>query len=85
MENILAKVLTSSVDPNRMSLMVRGMLLSIAPMAMVVLGITEADFGGLVDGVVRFIFLVTSLVGAFQTVYGAIRKIKMGRWSHPYA
>lgn len=85
MNNILSKVLTSSADPSRVSLLIRGVLMSFAPMVMLVLGITEADFGSLVDGIVEVVFFATSLIAALQMVWGGVRKINLGRWSHPDA
>lgn len=82
MHTFLAKLFTSSQDPTKISLMVKGLLMAMAPILMVVFGLTEADFNGIVDALVKLVFVATSLVAAIQVAYGAIRKVRLGRWTH---
>lgn len=74
-------LITSSADPNKTSLAVKGFLLAIAPIAMVLLGLTDGDFGKLVDAVTTVVFAVTSTIAAVQIIWGVVRKIQLGRWS----
>ena len=69
------KFLTSSVDPSKLSLTIKGILLGVLPIFLVVTGMTEETIQPVIDGIVQIVFLVTSLVSAFQIVYGLIRKI----------
>ena len=85
MNDILAKVFTSSADPTKVSTMVKGVLLSFAPMIMLVLGLQQSDYSVLVDAIERIVFYGTSLVAVLQIALGAARKINLGRWSHPDA
>ena len=75
------KFLTSSTDPNKLSLTIRGILLAILPIIMVFTGLTEAEIQPIIDGIVQLVFLLTAIVSAGQVVYGAIRKLYIGRWS----
>lgn len=74
-------LVTSSADPNKLSLTVRGALLAIAPIAIYFLGFSDADFNGLVDAIVEAITLLSALVAAIQVIFGLLRKINFRRWS----
>lgn len=74
-------IIASSADPKKVSLFVRGLLLSLAPIAMLVFGLTEADVNGLLDAVVNVVFFALSLVAAGQVLWGLVRKVQLGRWS----
>lgn len=71
------KFLASSLDPSKLSLTVKGLLLSILPVFLVLTGMTEETIQPIIDGIVQIVFLVTSLVSAFQIIYGLIRKISI--------
>ncbi len=75
------KLFTSSADPNRTSLAVKGFLVSLAPLAMLVFGFTEAEFGTLVESIVNIVFWGLSIVSAVQVILGLRRKVRLGRWS----
>ena len=79
------KLLTSSADPTKVSLAVKGFLITMAPIVMVVLGITDADYSGVVEAVEKVVFYSTSLIGPLTALYGLVRKVQLGRWSHPDA
>jgi hypothetical protein len=81
MANFLNWLITSSADPNKLSLAVKGFLLGIAPIAMLLFGLTQTDFGTLVDTVVNLVFWITSGIAAIQVLFGILRKVKLGRWS----
>lgn len=81
MEKFISWVVTSSADPNRASLFIKGVLLSIAPIAMLVLGITDADFNVLVEAIVNVVFYVITALSAIWTLYGLARKLWLKRWS----
>lgn len=75
------KLITSSVDPTKLSLTIRGFLVALIPLIIVFTGLSEADVNGLVDGIVNIVFLATSLYSAGAMVVGLLRKAKLGRWS----
>lgn len=58
-----------------------GLLLSLAPILMLVFGLAEADVKALVTAIGNVVFLFLSIISAVMTVVGLLRKIKMGRWS----
>jgi hypothetical protein len=69
------KFLASSADPTKLSLTIKGVLLSLLPIILVVTGMTEETVQPIIDGIVQIVFLVTSLISAVQIIYGLIRKI----------
>ena len=72
------KFLASSVDPSKLSLTVKGLLLSLLPVFLVLTGMTEETIQPIIDAIVQAVFLVTALVSTFQILYGLIRKIYVG-------
>ena len=85
MNDVLSKVFTSSKDPSKVSLFVKGTLISFAPIIMVVLGVNADDYTTLVNTVESLVFLGASIVGPTMTLFGLLRKVYLGRWSHPDA
>lgn len=85
MDKIISKIITSSQDPTKISLTVKGFLLAFVPFFMVVSGLTEAELGETIDVIAQVVFLVTSLIALIPTVIGLFRKLKNGRWAHPDA
>lgn len=75
------KFITSSADPDQVSLTIRGFLLSILPIAMLLTGIPEAELNVIVDVITDVVFWGTGLVSAIQVLYGLVRKIWKRRWS----
>lgn len=73
----------SSADPQRTSLAVRGFLTGIAPIIMIVFGITDAEFGTLADAGVNAAFTVLSAIAAVQLIWGLVRKVINKRWAAP--
>jgi hypothetical protein len=72
------KFLESSVDPSKLSLTVKGLLLSLLPVFLVLTGMTEETIQPIIDAIVQAVFLVTALVSTFQILYGLTRKIYVG-------
>jgi len=80
-EKIVAWFVTSSQDPKKLSLTVKGALLAVAPFVMYFTGFTDADFNQFVEAIVAFVFAATTAVSALQIAFGLLRKVKFGRWS----
>ena len=81
MNELIQWLITSSADPKKVSLAVRGALLAIAPIVMYATGLTEADFNNLVEAIVTGAFALTTLVSVMQIAWGLLRKVNLGRWS----
>ena len=69
----IPKILKSSVDPDKLSLTVKGLLLGLIPLAVFIsarfgFNIVEADWAFLLESAL-------ALLAAFFTVWGAIRRI----------
>lgn len=71
----------SSADPTKLSLMIKGFLVAIIPILMVVTGLTEADLTGIIGYIEQVVFLVSSLYAVVAGLYGALRKLYLGRWT----
>ena len=74
-------LIRSSSDPEKLSLTIKGLLTSIAPIAIVLLGLNTGEYGQLIDGIAAVVFYGGSIVSAVTTVVGLLRKVKLGRWS----
>lgn len=59
--------LTSSVDPTKLSLTVKGLLIALVPLAISLFGLDEADL-------LQFIEQVTLLIAGAVTLWGLVRK-----------
>jgi len=77
----LQKFLTSSANPNEVSLTIRSLLVAVVPIMMIVTGLPEADIQPIVDTVVDIVYLAASLLAAIGTCYGLLRKLYHKRWS----
>ena len=75
------KIFKSSVDPQKVSLAVKGFLAMLVPVVMVVTGIPEAELTGITELISQAVFYGVGFVGAVQLLYGLGRKVYMGRWS----
>lgn len=75
------KLITSSSDPKKLSLSVKGFLMALVPIIMFATGLSEMDVNAMIDVVTRIVFLGSSLVASVQILYGMLRKVKLGRWS----
>ena len=81
MKEFLTFLITSSKDPRKVSLTVRGALTALIPVFLIVSGLSEADANALVDAIVDLVFWVTSIVSTVTVIWGLVRKIRFGRWS----
>ena len=75
------KLFTSSADPKALSLTVKGILTAILPIVIVLLGIDEATANGILDTIVNIVFYGSTLLSALVTLYGLLRKVRLGKWS----
>lgn len=82
---MLEKFFISSQDPQKVSLMFKSLAILMLPVAINVFGISEADFGLFVDGIVQLILVTSTLFGVLGSLYGAWRKVRDGRFIHPNA
>ena len=78
-------ITTSSQDPTKVSLFIKGILVSIAPLAMIAFGVTQEEWTPVVDQVVDLAYLATATVSSAMMLFGMARKLYEGRWSHPNA
>lgn len=83
MIDFLKWLITSSADPKRISLAVRGFLMGLVPVLMMLSGVTETDASTMVELIENLVFYGFSIVAVVQAGYGLIRKVWRGRWSHP--
>lgn len=81
MKDFIAWLVTSSADPRKVSLTVKGFLLGLAPLAMFLLGFTEAEAQSAADAIANLVLLALSIVSTIQIVWGLMRKATAGRWS----
>jgi hypothetical protein len=75
------KFITSSSDPRKLSLTVKGFLLAILPIILAITGMTEGEVQPIIDVVVDLTFYLTSIIAGVQMLIGLVRKVKLGRWS----
>ncbi len=71
----------SSADPTKLSLMVKGFLMAIVPLLMVATGASETDLTTIIGYVEHAVFLLSSLWATAAVLYGAFRKLYLGRWT----
>lgn len=77
----MKRFLTSSADPTKLSLMVKGFLMALVPLLMIWTGLTEADLTGLIGYIEQIVYLITSLYAVGAVLFGALRKLYLGRWN----
>lgn len=83
MSQLFTWLVTSSTNPDQMSATVRGVLVLLVPFIAHFVGLDEASSNGLVDGIVAFINTSLALIGVGITLFGILRKVRLGRWAHP--
>lgn len=74
-------LLASSEDPQKVSAMVKGLLMVALPKVVLLsgllhLGITDQDIQPVIDGITVGTTIVLTLVGTLYALFGAVRKIK---------
>jgi len=77
----LDKLIKSSADPKALSLTVKGVLTALLPVFIAFSGADEATANGILDLIVDVTFYGSALVSTVVTLYGLLRKLKLGRWS----
>lgn len=75
------KFITSSIDPNKVSLTVKGFLVMILPLVLAFTGITSEQANPIIDLIVQIVFLGSTFVSSLMMLYGILRKINVGQWS----
>ena len=74
------KYLSSSINPDKLSLTIRGIAVGVIPILVIVLGmagfdIPESNWSDLTEAVISLATSVLGVVSSFMVVYGLIRKI----------
>jgi predicted histidine transporter YuiF (NhaC family) len=78
---LLGSILLSSQDPTKLSLTVRGLLITLVPVILIAaqafgLGmLAESDVVAIIEGITAIIATVLTLIGMVMTVVGLIRKM----------
>lgn len=76
----LPKFLTSSVDSEKLSLTIKGILTGFIPFIILLAqfggaSIAEIEINGIIDSIGAVMMAITGLASAIMTLYGLIRKI----------
>lgn len=79
--NFLNWLVTSSADPSKLALTVKGLLMAVAPLLILAFGINDVDYGATVNAIVSLIVGGGGIISAVVTLYGLSRKITLGKWS----
>ncbi len=85
MTNFFAFLVTSSADPEKTALSIKGILVLLVPILSAFLGIDSTLSDTIVGSAVDLITNLLTLVGILMTLWGLIRKVRLGRWAHPLA
>lgn len=80
---MLKKLTTSSVDPTALSMTVRGFLVALVPLFIAVTGMNADYVDTLVDTAQELVFIGATIYSLILIAVGLIRKLYVGRWSHP--
>jgi len=79
--NILSWIITSSADPKKTSPFVKGLLISIAPVALMMLGWSDGQSSSFVDGIADLVFFSLSIISVIMMLVGLKRKQDLRRWA----
>ena len=76
----ISKIFTSSVDPNKLGLTVKGFLVMLVPIILVVANVANWNLGqeelnAIVDNTVDVVVAVGTLISTGMILWGAIRKV----------
>jgi len=69
------KLWVSSVDSDRLSLTVRGLLVGLIPLLSIAFGVPAEAFNGVAEGIISLITSLLGLLSVGMTLYGATRKL----------
>lgn len=74
--------LSSSADPQKLAMSVKGfVVLAIGIGSLFGVDVSALDADGFTGAIVAVITTVTASVGAILTLWGLLRKIKLGKWN----
>jgi hypothetical protein len=85
MSELIAWLISSSSNPAAMGMTVRGVLVVLVPLIASLFGLGQDDSNALVEAIVQLVVSGMTLMGVAMTVFGLVRKLYLGRWSHPEA
>lgn len=70
------KLLASSINPEQLSLTIKGILIGLFPLILFFFpDIAQAELQAVVDGILSVIIVATAALSAIVTLIGAVRKI----------
>lgn len=78
--NIWNAIVTSSADPKRTSLAIKGALVMVAPAAMFFLGIDQATADSAIGGIITIVENILVIISIVMMLWGVGRKAKLKRW-----
>lgn len=90
MKDLFQWLITSSADPEKVGLTVKGLLVGIVPALSVLLPILCSVvmfcvdlslINPAIDAITKIVVAVTTLVSAVMVLWGLVRKARFGRWS----
>lgn len=90
MKELIHWLITSSANPEKVGLTVKGLLLGVVPVismvapvlcALVKVCIDLALVNPFIDGVVGLVVAGCGVISAVMVILGLIRKVQFGRWS----
>lgn len=82
MENkLIPWLIRSSEDPKKISLSVKGILLGIAPVAVILFGWNSADINSLVGAIAIVVEMTFGTISAFFVLWGLLRKFFNKKWA----
>jgi hypothetical protein len=80
---MLNKLTRSSVDPTKLSMTFRGILVSLIPLIIMVTGLNPDAVNSIADMLVEMVFIGATFYSSALVLVGLIRKAYVGRWVHP--
>ena len=75
MDKVLDTLVRSSVNPEKVGMTARGLMLSFVPLVALLLNIDQAPLLASVDGLVQLIVAVLGIVSIGMVTYGSLRKV----------
>lgn len=75
----IPKALSSSVDPQKLGLTVKGILVGAIPVILLVANLTNLDLGqdnlnAIIDGIVSIVVAGSTIISSVMLVWGLVRK-----------
>lgn len=69
------KYLASSVNPEKLSLTIKGILVGLVPLIIVLTGLNQAELNEVIEGIIQAVTGITTAIAGVMTAYGLLRKI----------